>query len=154
MSSPHLRPAPAPRRLKPIHVGTAPEDGAATRLSFELGIDSFFGASHAMRPGGPRHTHSFRIQATFVTDEVDDEGMVVGFREVSDLLEREAKRYANCFINDVPPFDVIQPTGENIATVVFKNLAASLETELEAAPRLIAVTLWESPTSYVKVKAV
>jgi 6-pyruvoyl-tetrahydropterin synthase len=79
--------------------------------------------------------------------------MVVGFREVSDLLEREAKRYANSHINDVPPFDVIQPTGENIATVVFKNLAASLETELPIGPRLIAVTLWESPTSYVKVKA-
>jgi 6-pyruvoyltetrahydropterin/6-carboxytetrahydropterin synthase len=106
-----------------------------------------------MRPDGGRHTHSFRIQATFVTDEVDDEGMVVGFREVSDLLEREAKRYANSFINDVPPFDVIQPTGENIATVVFKNLAASLEMEVEEAPRLVAVTLWESPTSYVKVKA-
>ncbi len=145
--------SPAPRRLKPIHVGTMADGDAVTRLSFELGIDSFFGASHSMRPGGVRHTHSFRIQATFVTDEVDDEGMVVGFREVSDLLEREARRYANSYINDVPPFDVIQPTGENIATVVFKNLAASLEAELAVGPRLIAVTLWESPTSYVKVKA-
>jgi 6-pyruvoyl-tetrahydropterin synthase len=152
MSSPIRQPSPIPRRLKPIHVGTGPDDGVVTRLSFELGIDSFFGASHAMRPDGARHTHSFRIQATFVTDEVDDEGMVVGFREVSDLLEREAKRYANCFINDIPPFDVISPTGENIATVVFKNLAASLETELAAAPKLVAVTLWESPTSYVKVR--
>ena len=148
-----LRPAnAAPRRLKPIHVGTGADD-AVTRLSFELGIDSFFGASHSMRPDGARHTHSFRIQATFVTDEVDEEGMVVGFREVSDLLEREARRYANAYINDIPPFDVIQPTGENIATVVFKNLAAALEVELEQGPRLIAVTLWESPTSYVKVKA-
>ncbi len=153
MTAPLESPSPAPRRLKPIHVGTNTDEDAVRRLSFELGIDSFFGASHSMRPGGARHTHSFRMQATFVTDEVDDEGMVVGFREVSDLLEREAKRYANSHINDVPPFDVIQPTGENIATVVFKNLAASLETELPIGPRLIAVTLWESPTSYVKVKA-
>ena len=106
-----------------------------------------------MRPDGARHTHSFRIQATFVTDEVDDEGMVVGFREVSDLLEREAKRYANAHINDIPPFDVVQPTGENIATVIFRNLAAALAGELPVGPRLTAITLWENPTSYVKVKA-
>ena len=143
----------APRPLHPGRGGTTAGDALATCLSFELGIDSFFGASHTMRPDGARHTHSFRIQATFVTDEVDDEGMVVGFREVSDLLEREAKRYANAHINDIPPFDVVQPTGENIANVIFRNLAAALAVDLPVGPRLIAITLWENPTSYVKVKA-
>jgi 6-pyruvoyltetrahydropterin/6-carboxytetrahydropterin synthase len=120
-------------------------------LRFELGIDSFFGASHSMRPNGERHTHSFRIQATFVTDAVDDDGMVVGFREVSNLLDAEAKKYVSRYINDIAPFDRIQPTGENIAAVVFRNLRQALAAELPLGPRLVAVTLWESPTSYVKV---
>jgi 6-pyruvoyltetrahydropterin/6-carboxytetrahydropterin synthase len=104
-----------------------------------------------MRPNGERHTHSFRIQATFVTDAVDDDGMVVGFREVTTLLEREAKKYATQHINDIPPFDRVQPTGENIAAVVFQHLANALTATLPVGPRLVAVTLWESPTSYVKV---
>lgn len=129
------------------------QEAVLANLTYELGIDSFFGASHSMRPGGPRHTHSFRIQATFETDAIDEEGMVVGFREVTNLLEQEAKKYANRYINEIPPFDVLQPTGENIVAVVFRNLAVSLAGEMEDAPRLVSVTLWENPTSYVKVTA-
>ncbi len=128
--------------------------GRGEGLTFELGIDSFFSASHAMRPEGERHTHSFRIQATFVTDAVDDDGMVVGFREVNDLLDQQTKRYANSYVNDLPPFDTIQPTGENIIRAVFRDLEASVEAELPVGLRLVAVTLWESPTSYVRVKSV
>jgi 6-pyruvoyltetrahydropterin/6-carboxytetrahydropterin synthase len=136
--------------LRPQRALTTEESAS---LKFELGIDSFFGASHSMRPDGERHTHSFRVQATFVTDAVDQEGMVVGFREVSDLLEVEAKKYVSRYINEIPPFDRIQPTGENIAAVVFRNLQQGLATELAYGPRLVSVTLWESPTSYVKVMA-
>lgn len=106
-----------------------------------------------MRPDGPRHTHSFRVQATFVAEAVDEDGMVVGFREVSDLLEAEAKKYANAYINDVPPFDEIQPTGENIAAVIFRELSSALQATLFDGPRLVSVTLWENPASYVKVNA-
>lgn len=120
-------------------------------MRYELGIDSFFGASHAMRPSGERHTHSFRVQASFLTDSVDANGMVIGFREVSNLLEAEAKRYSGRFLNDLEPFTRIQATGENLAAVIFRNMAASLSERLPEGPRLITVTLWENPTSYVRV---
>ncbi len=123
----------------------------ATGMAYELAMDSFFGAAHAIRPSGERHTHSFRVQATFVTDSVDDNGMICGFREVSDLVEFEAKRYVNQFINDIPPFTVVQPTGENLATVIFRNLVTALATEMPGGPQLVGVTLWENPTSSVRV---
>lgn len=123
----------------------------AVGMNYELGIDSFFGASHSMRPSGERHSHSFRIQASFVTDSVDENGMICGFREVSNLLEAEAKRYANRYLNDLPPFGTIQPTGENLAAVVYRNLLTALTTEMPGGPELIAVTLWENPISYVRV---
>ncbi|MEO9255864.1 MAG: 6-carboxytetrahydropterin synthase [Tepidiformaceae bacterium] len=118
---------------------------------YELGIDSFFGASHAMRPNGERHTHSFRIQARFVAESVDESGMLVGFREVTTLLEAQAKRYANRHLNDLDAFAGIQPTGENLATVVFRDLTDTLKSSLPDAPELVAITLWENPTIYVKV---
>lgn len=123
----------------------------ATGMAYELSMDSFFGASHAIRPSGERHTHSFRVQATFVTDSVDDNGMICGFREVSDLVEFEAKRYVNRFINDIAPFNIVQPTGENLATVIYRNLVTALATEMPGGPRLVGVTLWENPTSSVRV---
>lgn len=123
----------------------------ATGMRYELGIDSFFGASHAMRPAGERHTHSFRVQASFLTDSVDANGMVIGFREVSNLLDAEARRYSGRFLNDIEPFTRIQATGENLAAVIFRNLAAALDETLPGGPQLVTVTLWENPTSYVRV---
>lgn len=123
----------------------------AAGMTYELGIDSFFGASHAMRPNGERHTHSFRVQAAFVTDSIDENGMICGFREVSDLLDAEARRYSNRFLNDIEPFDVVQATGENLATVIYRNLLTALVEHMPDGPRLIGVTLWENPTSYVRI---
>jgi 6-pyruvoyltetrahydropterin/6-carboxytetrahydropterin synthase len=123
----------------------------AAGMSYELGIDSFFGAAHAMRPGGERHTHSFRVQAAFVTDSIDENGMICGFREVSDLLDAEARRYSNRFLNEIEPFDSVQATGENLAAVIYRNLLTSLVEHMPDGPRLIGVTLWENPTSYVRV---
>lgn len=123
----------------------------ATGMAYELAMDSFFGASHAIRPSGERHTHSFRVQATFVTDSVDENGMICGFREVSDILDFEAKRYVNRFINEIAPFDVVQPTGENLATVIYRNLVTSLANDMPGGPELVSVTLWENPTSSVRV---
>lgn len=127
------------------------QQSMASGLAYELAIDSFFGASHAIRPSGEKHTHSFRIRASFVTDSVDENGMVCGFREVSDLLDAEAKRYVNRFINEIQPFDVVQPTGENLATVIYRNLADSLRRSMSGGPQLVAITLWENPTSSVRV---
>lgn len=122
-------------------------------LRYRLAIDSFFGASHAIRPNGEKHTHSYRVQAVFVTERVDAEGMVAGFREVKNLLEAEAKRYANRFLNEMYPFTVVQPTGENLASVIFRNVEARLLEEMPGGPRLVSVTLWENPTISVTVEA-
>lgn len=143
--------ATGPARMAPGFEPRGLQMTVASGMQYELGIDSFFGASHAMRPSGERHTHSFRVQASFVTDHVDAQGMVVGFREVSNLLEAEVRRYSGRFLNDIEPFTRIQATGENLATVIFRNLLTALSESMPHAPRLVAVTLWENPTSYVRV---
>ncbi|MCC6385784.1 MAG: 6-carboxytetrahydropterin synthase [Dehalococcoidia bacterium] len=121
-------------------------------MCYEVAIDSFFGASHAVRPSGERHTHSFRVQATFLCDGLDQRGMTVGFREITDLLEAEARRYANQFLNDIPPFTVIQASGENLATVIYRNLEIACKSALPGGPKLAAITLWENPSSSVRVQ--
>lgn len=138
------------RAFRPADPGLV-QRAMATGMAYELAMDSFFGASHAIRPSGERHTHSFRVQATFVTDSVDENGMICGFREVSDILDAEARRYVNRFINEIRPFDVVQPTGENLATTIYRNLLAALAEDMPGGPELVSVTLWENPTSSVRV---
>ena len=52
----------------------------ATGMAYELAMDSFFGASHAIRPSGERHTHSFRVQAVFVIEEYGQSGPMLMWR--------------------------------------------------------------------------
>ena len=145
-----IRAARPVRTLRPTHT-PRPGGQIAIGMTYELAIDSFFGASHSMRPNGERHTHSFRVQAAFVTDHIDENGMTVGFREVSDLLDYEARKYSNQYLNDLKPFRELQSTGENLAALVFHNVDWALQTEIPHGPKLVAVTLWENPTSYIKV---
>ena len=127
------------------------QEAVSEGLVYEMGIDSFFGASHFMRPNGAVHTHSFRIQAMFETAQVDDHGMMLGFREVNDVLEAEARKYANRVLNDIEPFTVIEPTGENLAAIILRNLQTRLVHDVVGCPRLIALTLWENPTNFIRV---
>jgi len=126
--------------------------GLSAGLRYRLALDSFFGASHSIRPNGEKHTHSYRVQAVFVTDRVDANGMVAGFRDVLNLLEREAKKFANRYLNELYPFTEVQPTGENVAAVIFRELDAALLEEMPGGPELISVTLWENPTVSVTVE--
>lgn len=138
------------RAVPPTHA-PRPEGQIAIGMTYELAIDSFFGASHSMRPNGERHAHSFRVQAAFVTDHIDDDGVTVGFREVSDLLDHEARKYSNQYLNGMEPFRDLQATEENLAALVFYNVAWAPHTEIPHGPKLVAITLWENPTSYIKV---
>lgn len=122
-------------------------------LTYEMGIDSFFGASHAVGADGPRHTHSFRVQVTLVSDTVDEQGMMRGFRGVSNVLNDEVQQLANRFLNEVAPFDVLQPTGENLAAFLFRRLCDGLASAEGSDSGVVALTLWENPTTYVRVRA-
>jgi 6-pyruvoyltetrahydropterin/6-carboxytetrahydropterin synthase len=132
--------------------GEVLQRGLSAGLRYRLALDSFFGASHSIRPNGEKHTHSYRVQAVFVTDRVDANGMVAGFREVLNLLEREAKKFANRYLNELYPFTEVQPTGENVAAVIFRELDVALLEEMPGGPELVSVTLWENPTVSVTVE--
>jgi 6-pyruvoyltetrahydropterin/6-carboxytetrahydropterin synthase len=48
-------------------------------------------------------------------------------------------------LNDVPPFDVLSPTAENMARVVYE----ALEARVDKVVRVKEVTVWESPIARI-----
>ena len=156
MKRPAAAPAPSPASVARVPITLAmagAQRQLSAGLSYEMGIDSFFGASHAIRPDGPRHTHSFRVQVTLVSDALDEEGMMRGFRGVSNVLNEEIQQLANRFLNEIEPFDVIQATSENLAGFLFRKLREGLAGSNGSDSGVVALTLWENPTTYVRVRA-
>src|SRR4051795_4857877 len=107
-----------------------------------------FGA--AANPHG--HGHNYVIEVTLEGDPDPVTGMVVDLKEVKDVLEREVvdpmdHRSLNL---EVPPFDKVVPTAENVALEIWRRLADGFG----ATPaRLHRIRLYETADLYVDVTA-
>jgi 6-pyruvoyltetrahydropterin/6-carboxytetrahydropterin synthase len=70
----------------------------------------------------------------------------VDFVSARRKLEVLAKKLDYGCINDVPPFDAINPSAENIARWFHDELARAVADEKAS---VLAVTVWEGPVSSV-----
>ena len=86
------------------------------------------------------HGHSWRVEAVVETTRLDAEGMAFDFVELRRALESLASKFDHSDINEVPPFDVVTPTTENLARWFFHGLRSLLP----HAP-LREIVLWEGP---------
>ncbi|MBT9161951.1 MAG: hypothetical protein DDT27_00494 [Dehalococcoidia bacterium] len=70
--------------------------------------------------------------------------MAFDFSELKGHLREVLERFDHVCLNDVAPFDRINPSSENIATTIYQNLRARLG---EEAVSISSVEVWESPES-------
>src|SRR5207247_2402099 len=86
------------------------------------------------------HGHNYRVELTIVGSELDKIGLLVDFVEVKRLIHGVVDRLDHRFINDLAPFDVINPSAENIAKYFYDEITA----HLPAPVRLGQVKIWET----------
>jgi 6-pyruvoyltetrahydropterin/6-carboxytetrahydropterin synthase len=114
---------------------------------FEVRQETTVAAAHQLRfaPGeGERlHGHNWRIVAVVRCYELDARGMVLDFNDLGAELRRLVEPYEHVFLNEVPPYDDVNPTAENIARVVADGLAVQLD---DARVHVHRVEVWETDT--------
>lgn len=114
---------------------------------WEISTETVVAAAHQLRlaPGeGERlHGHNWRIKATVRATELDARGFVMDFNELGPMLRALVEPYEHAFLNDIVPFDDLNPTAENLARVVFQNLAAKVN---DARVHVARVEVWENDT--------
>jgi 6-pyruvoyltetrahydropterin/6-carboxytetrahydropterin synthase len=105
-----------------------------------------FGAE--ANPNG--HGHNYILEVTLSGDPDPVSGMVMDLKQLKDILEEEVvSPMDHRFLNyEVPPFDRIVPTAENIAQEIWRRLDARLRT---VGATLSKVRLFEGPDLYVDV---
>jgi 6-pyruvoyltetrahydropterin/6-carboxytetrahydropterin synthase len=109
-----------------------------------------FAAAHFLPESGTHcervHGHNYVVEA-FVAGEADAAGLVKPFEELKgDLLEVVHDRYDHRTLNDVPPFDALAPTTENLALTILARLR-------ERDPRYCRVRVWETANNYAEAEA-
>lgn len=112
---------------------------------YELTVKDHFDAAHALRgyPGECKnlHGHTWDVEVTVMGETLDEIEIVYDFKQLKADLAQVLGAYDHAYLNDVPPFDVLSPTAENLARVVFEQL----EGIVGDAVRVKEVAVWESP---------
>jgi 6-pyruvoyltetrahydropterin/6-carboxytetrahydropterin synthase len=114
---------------------------------FEVSVDQTFAAGHALRNYKGKcenvHGHNFRVQVTIEGERLDDTGMLVDFVDVKKSMQDVIARLDHQFLNEIPPFDVKNPSAENIAEHFYAAMNADLAGN-PVAVRIREVKVWET----------
>jgi 6-pyruvoyltetrahydropterin/6-carboxytetrahydropterin synthase len=88
------------------------------------------------------HGHNYRVQAGLEGAQLDENGLLYDFTELKKQLRATSEYLDHQFINELKPFDKINPSAENIAKFIFEEI----QREIEPTP-LAYVKVWETDTS-------
>jgi 6-pyruvoyltetrahydropterin/6-carboxytetrahydropterin synthase len=131
---------------------------------YEISVEKHFDAAHYLRDYHGKcenlHGHRYTIVVKVSADKLNDIGLAYDFTDLKTHLNKILDRYDHTCLNDVKPFDKINPSAENIASTIYKELKKSLGTARDKssgaardkklgkevdAPALSAVEVWETP---------
>jgi 6-pyruvoyltetrahydropterin/6-carboxytetrahydropterin synthase len=114
---------------------------------FEVSVEQSFAAGHALRnyKGACEnvHGHNFKVLVTIEGKELDHTGMLVDFLDVKASMLGVISKLDHRFLNDVPPFDVVNPSAENIAEYFYQEMTHGLESNIVPV-RIREVRVWET----------
>jgi 6-pyruvoyltetrahydropterin/6-carboxytetrahydropterin synthase len=118
---------------------------------YTVKIITDFSAAHSLRgyPGvcSRVHGHNWKVEVEVSVNKLDKIGMGIDFRDLkkatNDLIEVLDHRN----INDIKPFDTVNPTAENISAYFYRGLSEKLNDE---RTRVKAVTIWETDRACVR----
>lgn len=101
----------------------------------------------AANPHG--HGHNYALEVTLEGDPDAATGMVFDLKRLKDVLSREVvEPMDHRFLNrEVPPFDRVVPTAENLAIEIWRRIEPSLNT---SGARLHSVRVYETEDLYVE----
>ena len=116
---------------------------------FEVSVEDTFAAGHALRNYKGKcenvHGHNYRVQVTLSGPELDSIGLLVDFVVVKKLMQTAVDRLDHQYLNDLAPFDVLNPSAENMAKYFYDEISGGLG---QSTPvQLDQVRVWETDTS-------
>ena len=124
--------------------------GRCLRAVYQISVEQHFDAAHFLRGYHGKcealHGHRFRVVVKIKSPGVDDIGIAYDFMELKQHLAEAISRFDHTCLNDVPPFDKINPSSENIASTIYKELQPKLA---GTQVTISCVEVWESPQTGV-----
>jgi 6-pyruvoyltetrahydropterin/6-carboxytetrahydropterin synthase len=118
---------------------------------YTLKVVSDFAAAHSLRnyPGdcSRLHGHNWKVEVEVQANELDELGMAIDFKTVKQVTKKVTDELDHGYLNEIAPFDSINPTAENIAAHIYRRLGEEIN---EPRVQVHAVTIWETERACVR----
>lgn len=111
---------------------------------YKVSVTTKFSAAHRLidydGPCENLHGHNWAVKAVVGTKKLDDIGLAYDFKKLKSHLNETIERFDHQFLNEIAPFDTLNPTSENIAQYIFQSLTKKLPSNL----KVVSVEVGES----------
>ena len=118
---------------------------------WRLKVEDHFDAAHYLRGYRGKcanmHGHTWKVELFILDDKQDKVGITYDFKSLKEVLKELLSKYDHQCVNDVAPFDLINPTAENISKVIYDALCTGIELEHSTLEK---VRVYESPTTWAE----
>lgn len=115
---------------------------------FFLGVKGHLDGAHKLRDYSGKcaelHGHRWSVEAVFGALSLDKMGMAYDFGVLKKSLRAVLDELDHKYLNEIQPFDKMNPTAENLARYIFEKLKIETPGELF----LHEVRVWETPENW------
>ena len=117
---------------------------------FQVTVDETFSSGHALRGYKGKcenvHGHNYKVRVTLEGPQLDSVGLLYDFTHLKRVIREIVGGVDHKFLNDMAPFDVINPSAENLAKYFYDETTRQMNAMPEGA-RVTSVTIWETDTT-------
>lgn len=115
---------------------------------FEISVDYSFAAGHALRGYKGKcenvHGHNYKVRVTVAGEQLNTTGLLMDFVDLRAAIKALVERLDHRFMNDLEPFDKLNPSAENLARYLGEEINPQVAKQ---GLRVESVTVWETDTT-------
>ena len=114
---------------------------------YEVSVDETFAAAHNLRNYKGKcedlHGHNYKVRVTLAGPELDATGLLYDFVHLKQVIQGVIRSLDHKYLNELKPFDVLNPSAENIARHIYEQTAKQMRETANGAA-ISSITVWES----------
>lgn len=118
---------------------------------YTLKVITDFAAAHTLRgyqgACNRMHGHNWKVEVEAEATSLNELGMGIDFKVLKQAVQTVISDLDHRYLNDIPPFDRLNPTAENLAAHLYQALCRQVNNQ---CIRVAAVTLWETDRACVR----
>ena len=117
---------------------------------FVVSVQAHYDSAHFLRNYHGKcermHGHRYIVELALTSTELDEAGIAFDFVIVKKHLRDLSERLDHENLNELPPFDEIEPSAENQARYFYDEMKRRLPEPMAEA--VLYVKVWETPTQF------